>query len=93
MSRRSVLYFALFAHICPSSSSSHRLTHGLHLQHAKVKIKQALNGHIVIECDSFIVLCPKLGEFLPLISAKYAAPTPHRERKKRQLKKRNCLLN
>ncbi len=34
-----------------------------------------------------IVLCPKLGEFLPLISAKYAAPTPHRERKKRQLKK------
>ncbi len=29
-----------------------------------------------------IVLCPKLAEILPLISAKYAAPTPHRERGK-----------
>ncbi len=24
----------------------------------------------------YIVLCPKLGEFLPLTSAKYAAPLP-----------------
>ncbi len=29
-----------------------------------------------------IVLCPKFAKCLPLISTKYAAPTPHRERGK-----------
>ncbi len=39
-----------------------------------------------------IGLCPKLGEFVPLISAKYAAPTPHRERGKDSWKNVNVSL-
>ncbi len=43
------------------------------------KMKHAYNKGIT---RLIIVLCPKLAEILPLISAKYAAPTPHRERGK-----------
>ncbi len=38
-------------------------------------------------------MCPEFLECLPLISTRYGAPTPHRERGKDNRKKRECLLN
>ncbi len=57
--------------------SSYKSTHGVRI---------AIKMSDILLC---IVLCPKLGEFLPLISAKYAAPTPHRERGKDRWKNVN----